>query len=174
MSFLLIIPFIPFLNSSINTHTSYLLLLAVFFKILHEFFYSSSFVSTFLSLATLADLFSLFPNSLFSSAKRFSADLNHIFSIPYFLKNSPSRCLPILPTYMLRSITLVLSLLHLLSIRELALPRLFSFMFFGWSIFHDLFSYLHLSAYLISHALDSFKLHTNTSNCLDISFNSSF
>ena len=50
----------------------------------------------------------------------------------------------------------------------------FLFHIFGWSIFHNPFLYLHLSTHPISYALDLFKLYTNTSNYLDILFNSSF
>jgi len=58
-----------------------------------------------------------------------------------------------------------------LSVRRLALLRLFFSIFFGWSIFCNPFSHLHSFAYPISHTLDLFKLHTNTSNCLNISLN---
>ena len=54
----------------------------------------------------------------------------------------------------------------------LALPRPFSSMFFGCFVFHDSFLHLYLSAYLISHALDPFKLYTNTPNYPDILLNS--
>ena len=56
-----------------------------------------------------------------------------------------------------------------ISIRELALLRLFSFSYF---IFHNSFSHLHLFTYLIFYILDLFKLYINTFNYLDILFSS--
>ena len=52
-----------------------------------------------------------------------------------------------------------------ITVRGLALSGLFSSMFFGWSMFHNPFLHPHSSAYPIFHALDFFKLYTNTSNC---------
>ena len=60
------------------------------------------------------------------------------------------------------------------NIRGMALPRLFPSTVFGWSMIHGPFPHLHSSTYLISHTPDPFKLHTNTLNYLDISFNSPF
>ena len=59
-----------------------------------------------------------------------------------------------------------------LSVKRLVLPRLFSSIFFGWAVFCNSLSYLYSSAYLLSYTLDSFKLYTNTSNQLDMLFNS--
>ena len=60
----------------------------------------------------------------------------------------------------------------LFSVRGLALPSLFSSTFFGWSVFHDPFPYLHLFAYSLFHTLNPFKLHTNTPNYPDELLNS--
>ena len=53
-------------------------------------------------------------------------------------------------------------------IRGLALPNSFSSMIFGWFMICNPFLHSHSSAYLISHALNPFRLYTNTSNHLDI------
>jgi len=65
-------------------------------------------------------------------------------------------------------------LLGFLSIRfckETSSFRTLLFHVFSWSIFHNSFSHTHLSAHLISHVLDLFRLYTNTPNHLDISLN---
>ena len=50
--------------------------------------------------------------------------------------------------------------------------KTFLFHFFGCSVFCDSFPHLYSSAYLIFHALDLFKLYTNTPNYPDMSLNS--
>ena len=52
--------------------------------------------------------------------------------------------------------------------------ELFLFCIFSYSMFHNSFSHLYLSAYLISYASDFFKPYTNTPSHLDMSLNSIF
>ena len=59
-------------------------------------------------------------------------------------------------------------------VRKLALSKLFSSMFFGWSMIYDPFPHPHSSTYLLSYILDLFKLYTNTSNYLDMLLSSLF
>jgi len=49
-----------------------------------------------------------------------------------------------------------------------------TFIFYSWSVFHNLFLYLHLSAHPIFYTLNPFKLYTNTSNYLNMLLNSLF
>ena len=178
------------LNSFINNLSLYSLLLTAFLNSCTNFFITLFSYSNFFNSATfiISLYFSL--NSFFRSIRYSSTVTNSklsfsrssiIFSFqmstnsPYTYNKTHYTCsstdvsLIFILIYNLHTIK---NLKTLLTVRKLALPRFFSSMFFGWSMFHDPFSYPHSSTYLISHALDPFKLYTNTPNHLNILLNS--